>query len=131
MAGFDFGSIAPIISEYMDTDEIDIWRVVQIVLPDGSLSVSDPNVPYASNLPCNISFNETDNANAGTVGVDPINISVTINCDKSIDLQNKDVIHARKLAPDGTVLERYEGVIGMPATVQSRKKAIMDARQVV
>jgi len=129
--GFDFGIMGDIIGEYMDTDEIDVYRSILITLPDGSIMESDPNIPYISNAACHLSFNETDSPNAGTVGADPIIISVTINCSIDIDIDNKDRIIARKLAADGTVLERYEGVIGMPATNQSRKTAIMDARQIV
>lgn len=129
MAGFDFGQIGTIIGGVMDTDEIDIGRSGLITLPDGSVTSIDSKEPYWRNIPCHLSYNQTDNPDPATAGAIPINVSLTINCGVSVDLQNADRIWARKLSATGEILERYEGTIGAPTTNQGRKEAIMAIRQ--
>lgn len=131
MAGFDFGSIGPIVGEYMDTDLIDIYRQILITLPDGSTASTDPNIPYIEGAPCHISFERTPNPDPATAGSSPILVTLTINCSIDIDLQNADRVVVRKMSHGGEELEGYTGTIGMPITVQSRKEAIMVARQTV
>jgi len=131
MAGFDFGQIGGIIGDYMDSDEIDIYRVIKIELPDGSISVSDPNVPLYTGIKCHLDPNETPNPDPVTAGTMPIIVSLKINCAISVDLQNADLVKARKLDTGGAVLAEYEGTIGVPIVIQSRQEAIMVARQAV
>lgn len=126
---FDFGSIGSIIGSVMDSDEIDIYRQETIVLPDGSITVTDPNIPRYTGEKCLISFSDVDNPDPVTVGSVPIIHAMRINCAVGIDLQNADRIVARKLAANGTVLEIYEGVIGAPVVNQSRQEATMAVRQ--
>ena len=129
MAGFDFGQIGGIIGDYMDADEIDVYRATLIELPDGSFAPSDPNTPFYSGIKVHISFSDVDNPDPVAVGAVPIIHALRINCAVGIDLQNADRIVARKLAFDGTVLETYEGVIGAPVVNQSRQEATMSVRQ--
>lgn len=131
MAGFDFGSIGNIIGSVMDSDQIDIGREELITMPDGSTTITDAKTPKYRNVSCHLSYNQTDNPDPTTVSSVPIIVSLTINCDVNVDLQNADHIWARKLSPTGEVLEEYEGTIGAPATNQSRKEAIMAVRQAV
>lgn len=126
---FDFGSIGSIIGDVMDSDRIDIGRSTIITLPDGSITVTDPNVPLYTDIPCHLSFSDIDNPDPVAVGSVPIIHALSINCAVGIDLQNADRIWARKLAADGTVLEVYEGVIGAPIVDQSRQTATMAVRQ--
>lgn len=128
---FDFGSIGGIVGNIMDSDRIDIGREEIITLPDGSQTVTDKNTPKYTDVPCHISSNETPNPDPVTAGTTPIIISVTINCSVDVDLQNADRIWARKLSHLGQVLETYQGTIGVPVTQQSRKSAIMEARQAI
>ena len=129
MAGFNFGQIAPILSEYFDTDEIDVGRSEEITLPDGSETVTDPNTPKYERIPCHLSFNDVDNPNPAAVGSVPITHALTINCAIGVDLQNADHIWARKLSNTGTVLARYEGTIGEPVINQGRQSAVMQVRR--
>lgn len=122
----NFGRIGKIVGSIVDTDEIDIYRDVLVLDPEtGIWSPTGLDYPYASNIPCHISPNSTDNPDPQSIDVQPIIKSLTINCDISVDLKNSDIIVARRLAHDGTVLETYKSVIGEPDTTQSRKSAIM------
>lgn len=125
----DFSIIGKYVGGYFDTDSIDIGRSQLITLPDGSTSVTDPDVPLHTDIKAYISENQTPNPDPVTAGTTPILVSLTINCAVGIDLQNADTITARKLSPDGNVLATYTGVIGVPIVNQSRQEAIMVARR--
>jgi len=129
MDSFDFGIIGGIIGEYVDSDEIDVYRAGMVELPDGSFAPIDPNVPYYPSLKAHISFSDVDNPDPVVVGAVPIIHALRISCAVWIDLQNDDRIVARKMSADGTVLEIYEGVIGAPVVNQSRQEATMSVRQ--
>lgn len=120
---FDFGQIGDILSEYMDSDEIDIGRQTKITLPDGSETIIDDVTPMYTNIKCHLSFGSVDNPDPSTVGASPTITSLTINCPSTTDLLEDDRIWARKLDADGNVLESYTGTCGMPQTNQSRKTA--------
>lgn len=126
---FDFGQMAPILSTYFDSDEIDVYRQEVITLPDGSITVTDPSIPRYTGIKAHISFADIDNPDPVAVGAVPIIHALRINCAVGIDLQNADRIVARKLAANGIVLEVYEGVIGAPVVNQSRQEATMAVRQ--
>lgn len=125
MSGFNFGQIGPILNQYMDNDSMDIERTIQIIKPDGTTGESMPGVPLYRDVKCHISFDSADNPNPTTSDTMPIIMGITISCDPDTDLQNGDIITARKLDASGEVLETYRGTIGEPYVVQSRKRANM------
>lgn len=127
----DFGVIGKYVSENFDTDLIDIGREEIITLPDGSKASSDEKTPKYSNVPCHVSSNQTPNPDPATAGTVPINVSLTINCSVDVDLQNADWVTIKKMSHDNEKLEGYEGRIGLPITRQSRKEAILVARQII
>lgn len=128
---FDFGQISEVLSEYMDSDEIDIGRRTTTTLPDGSETIVDDVVPMYTNIKCHLSFGSVDNPDPSTVGANPIITSLTINCPAATDIRESDRIWARKMDASGNVLESYTGKCGLPQTSQSRKTAIMAGLQVV
>ena len=128
---YNFASIGSIISGVMDSDRIDIGREGTITLSDGSTSITDRSTPIYQNIPCHISYQQSDNPDPVTVGSMPVIISLVIHCAVRVDLQNGDYIYARKLSSTGEILESYEGVIGAPETHQSRKSAVLAVNKAV
>lgn len=126
--GFNFQKIGPILNKYMDTDKMDIGRRITIVNPDGSEGETSPDVPLYRDVPCHISFRSADNADPRTLDVIPITIGIVIYCDTNIDLQNNDLVTARKLDNSGEVMETYQGVIGFPVMHQSRQSVLMEMK---
>lgn len=118
---FNFGQIAPILSNIFDRDKIEISRTESVQI-DGRWR---DQVTTIKDVLCHLVFDRTDNPNPTTSDLQPINITITIVCPISVDLQNGDLITAHKLAHDGSILETYTGIIGMPQVVQSRKRAIL------
>lgn len=125
---FDFSVIGDIISNVMDTDEIDIYRQGVITMPDGSVAPIPQDRPYYAGVKCHISRNTIDNPDAPT-GAIPIIVNITINCPIWVDIIASDIVEARKLAADGEVLWQERGRIGAPFTDQSRKTILMAVRQ--
>lgn len=120
--GFDFGQIGDILSLYFDNDHMDIYRTIEVIIDDRR---RNELVELYPDVPCHLEFNSTDNPDPATSDTQPINVSITIICAVYVDLQNGDLITARKCDNEGNVLDVYKGIIGMPQTVQSRKRAIL------
>jgi hypothetical protein len=97
--------------------------------PDGSEGEAIPSLPLYLNLPCHVSFSQTDSPDAATSDTQPAMTALVINCDLSVDLKNGDYITARKLDGNGNVLAVYEGTIGLPERNQARQSAMMSMRQ--
>lgn len=115
MSGFDFGQIGNIISEYMDSDYIDIKR-------DASGELQE----VYSNISCHLSFNSTDNPDPASVDTKPIIQSITVNLPNWVDIRNNDFIVAKRMDNSGNLLKVYSGRCGNPAMSQGRQKVLMD-----
>jgi hypothetical protein len=120
MSGFNFGQIGNIISEFFDTDYVDIKR-------DTSGQLQE----VYSNIPCHIAFSSVDNPNPETVDIKPIIQSLTIHFALWVDIKNNDFIIAKKMDNDGNLLAVYSGRCGNPIVSQGRKKVsvIMSATE--
>lgn len=114
MAGIDFGRIGGIISQYVDTDYIDIKRDI-----DGKLQ------EVYSNIPCHVAYASTDNPDPTTVDVKPIIQSITVHMQLWVDVRNNDFIVAKKTGSDGSLIATYSGRCGNPVVSQGRKKVLM------
>jgi len=129
MTGFNFGQIADIISETMDTDLIDIGRRMEVVNPDGSIGETRPEVPIYKGIKCNLEPRQIDNPNPSTSDTMPVNTVIIIHCPLWVDLQNGDYVYAHKLNHDGIIIETFTGFVGQPQVTQSRKQAMMTIRK--
>ena len=114
MAGFDFEQIGKTLSQYMDTDLIDIRRDI-----DGSLT------EVYSNIPCHVAYKDVDNPNPETVDIKPIIQTLYIHTELWVDIRNNDFIVAKKLGADGGLIAVYNGRCGNPTTSQGRKKVMV------
>lgn len=111
---FNFGQISNVISQYMDTDLIDIKR-----------NVSGELQEIYSNIPCHIEILSTDNPDIASIDIKPIIHSINVHMNQFIDIQNDDYIVAKKMSNDNTILETYSGRCGNPVVDQARKKVNM------
>lgn len=114
MSGFNFGQIGSIISKYMDTDYIDIKRVVL-----GQLQTVYVNVP------CHISYKTGDNPDPITVATKPINTVIEVYLNRDVDIRNDDYIIMKKASEGNQILHTYSGRCGEPIVEQSRQKVIV------
>lgn len=114
MTGFDFGQIGDIISNYFDTDYIDIKRDI-----DGQLQ------EVYSNVKCHIAFASTDNPDPAMVDIKPIIQSLVIHFPLWVDINNNDFLIAKKMSNKGQLLAVYSGRCGNPVVSQGRKKVSM------
>ena len=78
MSGFNFGQIGDVLSDFMDSDFIDIKR-------DSGGKLQE----VYSNIPCHLSFNSTDNPDPNSVDTKPIIQSITVHCANWVNIQNK------------------------------------------
>ena len=113
---FDFGSIGSVLAAVMDSDRIDIYRSVNGARPDS---------PLYTDIPCHAAPGSNDAPDAPQPGAIPIDETLHIHCALSVDLQNGDIIHLRKLAHDGSTISEHRGVIAAPLIEQSRQSAQM------
>lgn len=114
MTGFNFGQIGDIISNFFDTDYVDIKRDV-----DGQLQ------EIYSNVKCHIAFASTDNPDPATVDIKPIIQSLIIHYPLWVDINNNDFLIAKKMSNEGQLLAVYSGRCGNPVVSQGRKKVSM------
>lgn len=114
MSGFNFGQIADTISQFFDTDYVDIKRDINGQLQE-----------IYSNIPCHIAFASTDNPNPETVDIKPIIQSLNIHFPLWVDVQNNDFITAKRMSNDNDLLAVYSGRCGNPIVSQGRKKVSM------
>lgn len=114
MSGFDFGQIGNVLSQYMDTDYVDIRRDI-----GGNLQ------ELYSNIPAHIAYNSTDNPDPTSVDIKPIIQSISIHLQNWVDIKNNDFIVAKKIDNHGKLLATYSGRCGNPVVSQGRKKVLM------
>lgn len=114
MSGFDFGQIGDVLSNFMDSDFIDIKR-------DSSGKLEE----VYSNTPCHLAFNSTDNPDPTSVDTKPIIQSITIHCANWVDIQNNDFIVGKRMDSQGNLLKVYSGRCGNPIVSQGRQKVLM------
>lgn len=114
---FDFGRYSAAISAVMDTDYIDIRRNVAGALTE-----------IYSNIPCHVSYSNTDNPDPTTVDVKPVITSLSVNMGNWVDVENDDFIVAKKMGADGNVQSVYSGRCGEPTVSQGRKKVSVAMR---
>lgn len=114
MKGFNFQQIADTITQYVDTDYIDIKRNIDGVLTE-----------VYSNVLCHIAYKQIDNPNPETVDINPIIQTLTIHCMNYVDIRNEDFIIAKKTDIDGNIIAVYKGRCGNPSVSQGRKKVVV------
>lgn len=114
MSGFNFGQIANVISEIMDSDLIDIKRDMAGELQE-----------IYSNVKCHISYNSTDNPDGASSEIKPIIQSITVNLPLWVDIKNNDFLIAKKMNNNGDLIGAYSGRCGNPIISQARKKVLM------
>ena len=114
MSGFNFGQIGDILSDFMDSDFIDIKR-------DSGGKLQE----VYSNIPCHLSFNSTDNPDPNSVDTKPIIQSITVHCANWVDIQNNDFIVGKRMDNQGNLLKVYSGRCGNPIVSQGRQKVLM------
>lgn len=115
MSGFNFGQIGDVISQFMDSDYIDIKR-------DSSGTLQE----VYSNISCHLSFNSTDNPDPTSVDTKPIIQSITVHLPTWVDVKNNDFIIAKRMDNSGNLLKVYSGRCGNPVMSQGRQKILMD-----
>lgn len=114
MSGFNFGQIGNIVSEFFDTDFVDIKRDAEGQLQE-----------VYSNIPCHIAFSSTDNPNPETVDIKPIIQSLNVHFPLWVDVQNNDFIIAKRMGNNNELLTVYSGRCGNPIVSQGRKKVMV------
>ena len=114
MSGFNFGQIGDVLSDFMDSDFIDIKR-------DSGGKLQE----VYSNIPCHLSFNSTDNPDPNSVDTKPIIQSITVHCANWVDIQNNDFIVGKRMDNQGNLLKVYSGRCGNPIVSQGRQKVLM------
>ena len=117
MAGFDFSRIGNVISQFFDSDFIDIKRN-----QNGKLQ------EIYSNVPCHLAYSSTDNPDPTSVDIKPIIQTITIHCALWVDIRNDDFIVAKKASSDGSLLATYSGRCGNPVVSQGRKRVVMQMK---
>ena len=115
MSGFNFGQIGDVLSNFMDSDFIDIKR-------DSNGKLEE----VYSNIPCHLSFNSTDNPDPTSVDTKPIIQSITVHCANWVDIQNNDFIVGKRMDSQGNLLKVYSGRCGNPIVSQGRQKVLMN-----
>jgi hypothetical protein len=114
MSGFNFAQIGNVMSEFFDSDFIDIKRDV-----GGNLQ------ELYSNIPCHIAFNSTDNPDPTSVDTKPIIQSINVHMPLWVDIKNNDFIVAKRMDNAGNLLMTYSGRCGNPIVSQGRQKVLM------
>lgn len=114
MSGFNFGQIGDVLSNFMDSDFMDIKRDLSGKLEE-----------VYSNIPCHLSFNSTDNPDPTSVDIKPIIQSITVNCANWVDIRNNDFIVGKRMDNQGNLLKVYSGRCGNPIVSQGRQKVLM------
>lgn len=114
MSGFNFGQIGDVLSDFMDSDFIDIKR-------DSGGKLQE----VYSNIPCHLSFNSTDNPDPNSVDTKPIIQSITVHCANWVDIQNNDFIVGKRMDNQGNLLKVYSGRCGNPIASQGRQKVLI------
>lgn len=114
MSGFNFGQIGDVLSNFMDSDFIDIKR-------DSNGKLEE----VYSNIPCHLSFNSTDNPDPTSVDTKPIIQSITVHCANWVDIRNNDFIVGKRMDSQGNLLKVYSGRCGNPIVSQGRQKVLM------
>ena len=114
MSGFNFAQIGNVMSEFFDSDFIDIKR-------DAGSSLQE----LYSNIPCHISFNSTDNPDPTSVDTKPIIQSINVHMPLWVDIKNNDFIIAKRMDNAGNLLMTYSGRCGNPIVSQGRQKVLM------
>ncbi len=114
MSGFNFGQIGSIISNYMDTDLIDIKR-----------NISGQLQTVYINVPCHVTFASSDNPDPITVATKPIIMSLMIHMDIDYDVRNDDYIVIKKVSNNNINLHTYSGRCGEPVFDQCRQKILV------
>jgi hypothetical protein len=125
MARFKFSEMACVISAWMDTDDMDVYRNVKTER-DGAPSFTQ-TVQVLKNAPCHITFARADAANPAS-DTQPVEAVAAIHCGRDADIRNGDFVTARKLDEAGRALSVYEGVIGKPNVSAARQSARFDVR---
>lgn len=115
MSGFNFGQIGDVLSNFMDSDFIDIKR-------DSGGKLQE----VYSNIPCHLAFNSTDNPDPASVDTKPIIQSITVHCANWVDIQNNDFIIGKRMDNQGNLLKVYSGRCGNPIVSQGRQKVLMN-----
>ena len=114
MSGFNFEQIGDVMSEFFDSDFIDIKRDVGSNLQE-----------IYSNIPCHISFTSTDNPDPTSVDIKPIIQSIIVHMPLWVDIKNDDFIIAKRMDSKGNLLKTYSGRCGNPIVSQGRQKVLM------
>lgn len=106
-----------------DTDEFDILRRETVTDSDGAEIETEPRVVASHKCHCSIS--SADIPDSVTHGTSPTQMTLQIDFDSTIDLQNNDYVIVRRFE-DGRILGTYKGNVSAISLYPSRKRAFID-----
>lgn len=99
----------------MYTDVAVIKRYQESVAEDGTTEMTVEPVVLAE-YPCRISFSQQDQQDNSQADISPKLLGVKLFFDIGVDIKKGDVITAKKMAEDGSVMQVIEGNAALPST---------------
>lgn len=91
------------------TDTIDVFTYNESMNEDGSVGIVRENKAKYRNISCRLSFDSSDNPLGMTEEKNPIYLQVKVFCDVNYKIKKGDLIKAKRLQDDGSVLGYYQG----------------------
>lgn len=111
-----------VIAKQMYKDRFDVYRHGTETDANGATHQVCYQMPALSNLPCQISPEQADDAMPRPQALSDVEQYISIHCRPETDLIKGDTIVARKMR-NGAVVRTYKGTIGEPKVFPTHIKA--------
>lgn len=110
----------------MYTDRLKIHRFVEVENEDGTQDVELSKSPVYDNVPCRISFANSDNPDSAQEERNPERLQLKLFCAADVDIRKGDKLTALRMAEDGTtILQKYTGTANLPAQYVTHKEVLI------
>lgn len=106
------------------TDRLSINRHTEITNADGTSGIGLPTTPKYSDIPCRISFNQTDNPESNKDDTNPIFLRVKLFCNPYVDIVKGDILIADRIDDDGNIMETYKGTANLPLKYTTHQEVL-------
>jgi hypothetical protein len=103
-------------------DLMSISRYEAVVGEDGTTQTTLKLIPTYTDIPCRVSFSDSDNSETTKDDSNPIYMEIKVFCGPQVDIKKGDKLVVTCKDDDGTTLKTYNGNANLPFTYVSHKE---------
>ena len=95
-------------------DRFDIHRYDESLNEDGTVSNLPSADPTLSDIPCKISYSNSDLAESSREDTNPIEQSIKLFCRPDVQVNKGDMLMVRRMSENGQVVQTFSGTANAP-----------------